>query len=157
GGDLDRYFASTLRELALGLGELQIACDEIAETIRAQIGGERLSDFAEAEQANARIGRHRCHTLAGTKTSPLMSLRLVRSRAERSTFTPPSSVRSFRSTVKKPVGCSTSMRSSSPALCARAMSAATEPGRAHAVATLTAPSTPIDSCTRCGMNVRVAI
>ena len=36
-----------------------------------------------------------------------------------------------------------------------AISCATEPGSTHAVATDTAPKTPIASCTRCGMNVRV--
>ena len=35
--------------------------------------------------------------------------------------------------------------------------AATDPGITQAVATLTAPNTPMASCTRCGMNVRVAI
>ena len=38
-----------------------------------------------------------------------------------------------------------------------ARSLPTAPGSMTAVPTLTAPSTPIDSCTRTGMKVRVAI
>ena len=59
-------------------------------------------------------------------------------------------------TVKKPVGCSTS-RSIGPSDCSgrTAISYATDPGSTQAVATDTAPSTPMASCTRCGMNVRV--
>ena len=55
--------------------------------------------------------------------------------------------------VNTPVGCSHTIRvGSAPG---RSTDAAGESGSQAAVATETAPSTPIASCTRCGMNVRV--
>lgn len=59
-------------------------------------------------------------------------------------------------TVKKPVGCSISnVREPNPE--SPVISAAIDPGSAHAVATLTAPNTPMALCTTCGMKLRVEI
>ena len=60
-------------------------------------------------------------------------------------------------TVKNPVGCSTSSSLTASTSAIPATSAATEPGVTQAVATLTAPNTPMASCTRCGMKFRVEI
>ena len=59
------------------------------------------------------------------------------------------------STVNSPVGCSTDTDLCAPGgSCARGN--ATVPAMTHAVATETAPSTPMASWQTCGMNVRVA-
>ncbi len=60
-------------------------------------------------------------------------------------------------TVKKPVGCSTSRLLTAMTSAMPATSAATEPGMTQAVATETAPNTPMASCTLWGMKVRVEI
>ena len=95
----------------------------------------------------------------GRRPSPRISLRAVRSSAERRhDHAAVRACATSSSTVKKPVG----MLDLEPARAARGRDAgapapATEPGSTQAVATLTAPSTPIASCTRCGMKVRVSI
>ena len=84
-----------------------------------------------------------------------MRRRAVRRRAERRTWTAPSVRAMSISTVKKPVGCSTSRLLTDAGSAMPATSAAMEPGMTQAVATLTAPNTPIASCTRWGMKLRV--
>ena len=89
------------------------------------------------------------------KTTPSISLRAVRMMPARPTSSVPSAanVTSIEAS-NVPVGCSTDDRPrSAPALAAR--EAAGEPGSRAAVATDTAPSTPIASWQRWGMNVRV--
>src|SRR5262249_4832182 len=109
-----------------------------------------VNDHSEAPRPGA------LHADDGTKTSPRMSRRAVRSRADRVTTGPPSPFFTSMVTVKKPVGCSTSMSIEPSVLSGMtATSCATDPGSTHAVATDTAPRTPIASCTRRGMNVRV--
>ena len=123
-----------------------------------QVARQHLADFPEPDQADApRLGHGPLQALAGTNTVPCISLRAVRSSAERFTVTLlPVTVTSI-STVKNPVGCSISRRLQPRARGKAATCAATEPGVTQAVATLTAPSTPMASCTRCGMKVRVSM
>src|SRR5690606_24128421 len=89
-------------------------------------------------------------TITHAKTTPSIRLRAVRSRAALTT-SPPSST--SRTQVISPVGCSTDKVLRLPSGIA-ATSAAGDPSSRHAVATLTAPSTPIVAWARCGMKLR---
>src|SRR6187399_221731 len=136
-----------------GLSKLEVPRRD-AFRMSAQVRSERLPYLAEPEQADARV-HVRLQIAPGTNTSPRRSLRAVRNNMARRT-TMLCATSTSTSTVKNPVGCSTSMRGpeASPR---RTSCEATVPGIAQAVATLTAPNTPMASCTRCGMNVAVAI
>src|SRR6266700_3004981 len=92
------------------------------------------------------------------KTIPSKSLRAVRTTPARRTAGGSAEVSSSTSTVRWPVGCSTSTSCPPPAGSASsATEVPTPPGSSSAVATLTAPSTPIAVCGRTGMNVLVQI
>jgi hypothetical protein len=86
---------------------------------------------------------------------PSKSLRAVRTTPERITRGGWADWSSSTSTSRWPVGCSMSKRVCPGAMAARSLPAA--PSSSSAVATLTAPSTPIASCTRTGMKVLVQI
>ena len=86
---------------------------------------------------------------------PSKSLRAVRTTPERSTAGGDVVVSSSTSTWSAPLGCSMLSRWFPGVVTARSLP--TAPGSMTAVATLTAPSTPMDSCTRTGMKVRVLI
>jgi hypothetical protein len=79
-------------------------------------------------------------------------LAAVRTTPERSTDGGVTEGSSSTSTWRAPAGCLTDRRGV-PSRTARSWP--TAPGVTIAVPTLTAPSTPIDSCTRTGMNARV--
>ena len=87
---------------------------------------------------------------------PRTSLRAVRRTAAFETRSTPSSTDTFIITLVSPEGCSTDTSFSAPSG-TRARARAVEPGSTHAVATLTAPSTPMEAWQRWGMKVRVAM
>jgi len=76
----------------------------------------------------------------------------VSSSAARRTTTCPALISTSIVTVNRPEGCSMSRSSDGPAPTVGlvAIAAAVEPGSTHAVATDTAPSTPMASCTDAG-------
>lgn len=85
-------------------------------------------------------------TRAETYTWPEKSLRAVRSNAARFTSGPFGPIETSRSTLNSPDGCSTDNRVDPFSEDPRGMTVideGTEPGSRHAVATETAPSTPM--------------
>ena len=129
----------------------------------ARLLGECAPGFSApgcAAEENGPLGlalrRHQrpSQTEAGTSTSPRISARAVRRMPERPTVKLSPAPDTSSVTVNSPLGCSTDItRGESCGILA--MPSATEPGMTQAVATLTAPSTPIALWQRCGMKLRV--
>ena len=82
------------------------------------------------------------HTERGTKRLPENRRRAVRKSAARSTTGPSAPMRTESSAVNSPDGCSIETRIGSPSG-RRAMACGIDPGSTQAVATLTAPRTPM--------------
>src|SRR6201989_3283351 len=147
--------------LAAGLGHAEHLHEE--PQALAHLGGEQL-DVAEVRGAVQRRPRRRrragtdlraCHRDLRGKTVPSKSLRAVRTTPERTTRGGGLAWCTSVSTSSWPAGCSMPNRVWPGLITARSAPAA--PGSRSAVATLTAPRTPIESCTRTGMNVLVQI
>jgi hypothetical protein len=94
------------------------------------------------------------HTEYGISTWPLIKARAVRRIPERVTLKSVPEPETSSVTVNSPLGCSTDIMSGDP-VGLFTMPSATDPGSTHAVATLTAPSTPMAAWHLCGMKVRV--
>src|ERR1700760_514076 len=146
--------------LAAGLGHPEHLHEE--PQALAYLGGQQL-DVAEVRDIVQRRPRRRrragtdchCHRDLRGKTVPSKSLRAVRTTPERITRGGWLAWSPSVSTSSWPAGCSMPNRVWPGLITARSAPAA--PGSSSAVATLTAPRTPIESCTRTGMNVLVQI
>src|SRR5690348_14240287 len=146
--------------LAAGLGHAEHLHEE--PQALAHLGGQQL-DVAEVRDIVQRRPRRRragtdlraCHRDLRGKTVPSKSLRAVRTTPERITRGGWLAWSTSVSTSSWPAGCSMPNRVCPGLITARSAPAA--PGSRSAVATLTAPRTPIESCTRTGMNVLVQI
>src|SRR5271165_7079876 len=119
-----------------------------------QLDVPKVRDLVQGRPRGRRVLRTRHGHLRGN-TVPSKSLRAVRTTPDRITVGGPLLRFSSISTWTCPVGCSMSNRVWPGVSAARSAPAA--PSSVTAVATLAAPSTPIESWTRTGMKVRVHI
>src|SRR4051812_5521249 len=104
----------------------------LRDSVPMQVAGEDFAHLTVADKRNRRDHVGPGQTYDGTRTSPRIRSRAVRSSAERVTANGPSRAVSS-STVRKPVGCSMSrLKEFLPPI--DTVSAAIEPGSTQAVA-----------------------
>src|ERR1700749_3255819 len=147
--------------LAAGLGHAEHLHEEpqaLAHLGRQQLDVPEVRDLVQRRPRRRRrpgTDLRACHRDLRGKTVPSKSLRAVRTTPERTTRGGWLARSTSVSTSSWPAGCSMLNRVCPGLITARSAPAA--PGSSSAVATLTAPRTPIESCTRTGMKVLVQI